>query len=117
MCSKVCAARFVANPQFITNSNSRDETSENMGENKFSDITFSNPSLAEKDEIREWLCEHFFPDEPVSMSFDFIGKTGYLERAVQEMTLQDMVDNVIGEPHSVMARDGKGDIVGKSVAY
>lgn len=84
-----------------------------MSENKFADLTFSTPGLEDRDAIRQWLCENFYPDEPVSMSFDFLGKTGFVDRGVQEATLQDNVDNVIDKPQSVMAKDAQGNIVGR----
>lgn len=88
-----------------------------MEENKFADVDFSTPTLKDKDDIKKWLCENFFPDEPVSRTFGFDNPQGFFGRQFQKANLYELVDNVICKPHSILAKNKNGEIVGMRLGY
>ena len=81
-------------------------------EKSFDDVVFSTPSMADKEDIWEWLCENFYPDEPMSRSLGLNQGNGFIDRQLDNLAKNDMVNTVLTKPHPVMAKDKDGKIVG-----
>ena len=85
-----------------------------MANNKWSQkgITFKILTLEDFDQVKSFMEEANWPDEPISRSTNFLGGSGFIDVAVNNVILKITVRNCLENETSLAAFNEKGDIIG-----
>ena len=85
-----------------------------MANNKWSQkgITFKILTLEDFDQVKSFMEEASWPDEPISRSIDYLGGSGFIDVAVNNVILKMIVTNCLENGTSLAAFNEKGDMIG-----
>ena len=75
-------------------------------------ITFKIPTLEDLDKVRDFMYKYFFPDEPIFSSTRLMEGNGFIDRQVQKIIEEYMIQESLKDKTSIIAIDYKGDIIG-----
>ena len=64
------------------------------------------------DQVKSFLEESSWPDEPISRSTNFLGGSGFIDVVVNNVVLKIIVRNCLKNGTSLAAFNEKGDIIG-----
>ena len=82
---------------------------------KVEDIDYVIAKESDADRIWDFMVEAFFPDEPSFKCIHLLKGDGWFDRFLRDMTRKDMKKKNLLTPHSIMAVDKNGDILGELI--
>ena len=84
-----------------------DEHSDNLG------VTFSECSMDDYEEVKDFFKNEFAPDEPTARSAGIFDGEGFFDKKVRNMMLKEFIQPALKEPHSLVARQkGSNKLLG-----
>ena len=75
-------------------------------------ITFETMTMKNYDEVKAYLEEAFFPDEPIFRSSDILGGNGMVDKFCSKWLSRYIVEAALKDPTSIVARNKDGKIIG-----
>ena len=85
-----------------------------MAEDKWSQkgITFKILTLDDYGEIKAFLDNYYFPEDPIHRGLKFYEGNGYFDKKISNVIYEHMITNNLKDATSIVAIDENGDIVG-----
>ena len=77
-------------------------------------ISFSVGTPKDLYEVRQFLIENFFPDEPIFRSTKIMTTHGFVGRYLRNVVVGHFIEQPLSKPHSIIARNKHGKIIGTS---